>query len=191
MVVSEENKFVFVCIAKAASTSIRRRFNFFKDPPPEIYHMFLKDILLNKPTAKEYFKFSFVRNPYDRLYSSYADFKYSLGHNWAAPIKQKKTFKEFVMDLPKSDYRNFIHLQPQIDYITIDGKIGLDFVGRFENLQEDFKKVEELLGIPHKPLTKERYSPKVQADPKIYDQQMLEVVRDIYKQDFEELGYEK
>ena len=88
MVVSDENRFAFVCIAKAASTSIRRRFGFTAtpenpDPPPHIYHMFLKDIIKQKPEAKDYFKFCFVRNPYDRLYSTYADFKYSLGHYWA------------------------------------------------------------------------------------------------------------
>lgn len=196
MIVSDENKFAFVCIAKAASTSIRKRFGFVAtaenpDPPPHIYHMFLKDIFKQRPESKEYFKFCFVRNPYDRLYSTYADFKYSLGHYWAKEAKEAKNFKDFVMNIPGSSYSNWIHLQPQVDYITVDGKIAVDYMGRVENLVEDFREVERKLCMPHVPLSKVRFSPKVDTDPKIYDDEMKSVVTQLYKKDFEILGYEQ
>ena len=88
MVVNPYKKFVFVSIAKCASTSIRRRLGYFNDPPPEEYHMFLKDILLLHPYAVDYFKFAFVRNPYDRLYSTYINLKHE-GHDWASAIKKR------------------------------------------------------------------------------------------------------
>ena len=191
MVVDDKNKFIFVCIAKCASTSIRRRFGFFDDPPPEVYHMFLRDILIKRPDAKDYFKFAFVRNPYDRLYSTYINFKYDAGHFWAKPsILPKKTFKHFVMDFKDSEYSNFIHLQPQVNYLTVDNKIDLNFIGRMENLKEDFMKIEGELGITHKELGRERASIRVHYDPKTYDREMREMVFSIYENDFKEFGYE-
>jgi hypothetical protein len=190
MVVNHEKKYIFVCIAKTASTSIRRRLGYKYDPPPEEYHMFLKDILDKNPDAKDYYKFAFVRNPYDRLYSTYINLKYD-GHPWATHLKQKETFKEFIMDFQGSKYSEYIHLQPQVDYITCEGKVNLDFLGRFENLDEDFKKVEKHLGMTHKDLEKIRRSSIMPWNPKYYDEEMKKIVRKIYKEDFERFDYEK
>ena len=143
-----------------------------------------------KPEAKDYFKFCFVRNPYDRLYSTYADFKYSLGHYWAKEAKEAKSFKQFVMNLPGSSYSSWIHLQPQVDYITVDGHIAVDFMGRVENIVEDFRQVEKKLGMEHVPLPRERFAPTVIHDPKVYDDDMKKIVKKVYEKDFEILGYE-
>lgn len=189
MIVDDEKRFLLVCVAKTASTAMRRRFGFYEDPPPEEYHMFLSDGLIKYPQAKKYFKFGFVRNPYDRLFSTYINLKYD-GHPWATALKRKYSFRDFVMDFENSKYSNYIHLQPQWNYLSTNNQLGVDFVGRFENLTNDFKAVERLIGCPHKPLEKIRSSSK-NREPKYYDDKMRKIVQKIYTIDFERFGYEK
>ncbi len=190
MIVDHDNKFIFVCIAKCASTSISRRFGYHIDPPPHKYHMFLKDIVYKHPVAKEYFKFAFVRNPYDRVYSTYINLKYD-GHDWATELKKKRNFREFILDLKNSEYSQYIHLRPQSEYIKINDDIGVDFVGRFESLQADFAKIEGIIGIENKPLKKERWSSRRPDDPRFFDHEMKQIIINFYKEDFERFKYEK
>jgi len=189
LIIDDEKKLVFISIAKTASTAIRRRLDNFEDPPPHIYHMFLKDVIDQNPHVKDYFKFAFVRNPYDRLYSTYINLKYD-GHPWAVELKQKQNFESFVLDLKGSKYSKYIHLQPQVDSIKYNGGV-IDFVGRYENLNSDFHKVEKILNMSHEKLIKIRESSIRPNEPKIYTEQMKQVVCEVYQKDFEEFNYEK
>jgi len=190
MIINDENKFVFISVPKTGSTSIRRRLGSFEDPPPETYHMSIEDILKQYPHVKDYFKFAFVRNPFDRIYSTYINLKYD-GHNWATELKKKRNFREFVLGLNDSQYSQYIHLRPQSEYIKLNEEIGVDFVGRFESLKEDFAKIEKKIGIKSEPLKKERWSSKRPNDPKFFDYEMRQVVSEFYKEDFERFKYEK
>lgn len=190
MVVNDQFKYIFVSVAKCASTSIRRRLGYFKDPLPHIYHMFLRDILASKPHAKDYFKFGFVRNPYDRFYSSYINFKYDGHPSWADPFRAYPKFEQFALDFENSKCSKVIHMQPQTDYLFVDGELGVDFLGRFENLTADFHAIERALGMPHKDLIRTRIASTQRHDPKVYTDDMKKVVQRFYKQDFENFGYE-
>ena len=191
MIIDHRHKFVFVAIAKTACTSIHRSLGYTKDPKPSIYHMHLKDIVKQNPDTKHYFKFAFVRNPYDRLVSAYHDFKYSEGHqSWAYPIQQYSTFKDFALNLDNSPCREFIHLKPQFEYLELNGRLGVDFVGRFEKLDEDFQKIKSLLNVEMKPLENHRTSAHEQYE-EYYDEQTKEAIHRLYEKDFQELGYEK
>ena len=189
MIINDENKFVFISVPKTGSTSIRRRLGSFEDPPPEIYHMSIEDVLKQYPHVKDYFKFAFIRNPYDRIFSTYINLKYD-GHHWATELKGKETFREFVLDFKNSEYSKYIHLQPQSSCVKIGGNLAVDFLGKFENLQKDFRKVEEILNLEPEPLIKIRVSSK-DKEPKIIDQQIKDIIYDIYHEDFESFGYER
>ena len=205
MIIDTKNKFIFVAIAKTACTSIHARLGGLhgrvackqcnhppnRAPLPYIYHMFLKDIVRNHPETKNFYKFAFVRNPYDRLVSAYHDFKHNSEHkNWAHPIYKYNSFRDFVMDFENSPCVNFIHLQPQFDYLETEGQINIDFIGRFENLREDFRKIEKELSLPHIDLPVTRVS-KHKDYHHYYDEETKLIVRRIYKNDFEIFGYEK
>lgn len=198
MILDHENKFIFVAVAKTACTSIHRRFGFppQSDPVPSIFHMHLEDIVKNNPESKDYYKFGFVRNPYERLVSAYYNFTsmvrgtVSPGWEWAQPIGKYKTFKHFVENLENSECINFIHLQKQYDFLKLNGKIGVDFVGKYENLNEDFKKIENHLGLESKklPTTRQSSHPHYSS---LYDEGMKKIVQKLYHEDFEEFDYEK
>ena len=203
MIINQKHKFVFISIAKTACTSIRRRLTydednssqvFEQDPPPEIYHMFYKDMIKIRPEIVTYFKFCFVRNPYDRVYSTYLNLKYADDHSgWADPIKKFLNFEDFILNFQKTDCVKFIHLQPQFDYISINNKSCMDFIGRFEKLRKDMIAVEKKININHIPLKKIRTTEEKfkLEDPKIYTQYMKDIIYEFYKDDFINFGYEK
>tara|TARA_R100001163_G_scaffold55763_1_gene43312 strand:- start:4636 stop:5208 length:573 start_codon:yes stop_codon:yes gene_type:complete len=190
MIVDLDKKYVFVAIAKTACTSIHRRMGYDKDPVPEIYHMSMRDIKKSYE-VENFYKFAFVRNPYDRLVSAFYNFRFDRGHSkWAHPIYRFDTFRDFVLGFENSPCINFIHLQTQFDFLETGGEVKMDFVGRYENLREDFKKVEKDLGLPHVnlPVTRVQDHPPYQG---LYDEETKRIVRRVYKDDFETFGYEQ
>ncbi|TMP45691.1 hypothetical protein CWB96_10935 [Pseudoalteromonas citrea] len=130
--------------------------------PPRLAHLYADEyVKYNYVTTEQfsdYFKFSFVRNPWERLVSEFT-YRKALGHK-----QYQGTFKSFVLtQFPtpeRDDYENGIdhyrHIVPQSRFIyDSDGKCLVDFIGRFESLQQDFTHVCQQLRVadtrlPHK-----------------------------------------
>jgi hypothetical protein len=87
-----------------------------------------------------YFKFAVVRNPWDRIVSEY---KY---RNFAYHFD----FKTYLFKhLPKPGWTDdYYHIRPQSDFLYEDGKCLVDYVGRFETLEADFKLICNRLNLP-------------------------------------------
>ena len=75
-----------------------------------------------------YFKFCFVRNPYDRFISGWNHLAKKI------PFKKYVHFDKFVDDM------EYIHIfMPQYRHvIDFKNNLNVNFVGRFENLENDF-----------------------------------------------------
>jgi hypothetical protein len=93
-----------------------------------------------------YIKFSFLRNPYDRLVSGYRN------SGWRFTYSDV-TFEEFVeslpdrLDTPPTDVHNN-HYKPLSYFIPKSGgRFCLDFVGKIENFAEDFTALLHACGI--------------------------------------------
>lgn len=142
------------------------------------------------------FSFTFVRNPWDRLLSTWKDkvetqwTQWSYGepkeyHKWRIDKYKKyknKDFKFFVKTFVPSEER---HTEEQVRLFDMD---NIDYVGRFENLQQDFNTVCDTIGIvqqqlPHKNATKHDHYTKY------YDDEMQEIVANWYARDIECFGY--
>lgn len=112
--------------------------------PPQLSHLKAAEYLSGGHVTPEqftaYYKFSFVRNPWDRLVSFY---KYR-GHAY------RYDFKTFLFKhMPKPGWTNdYCHVTPQYDFLYADGRCLVDFVGRFESLQQDFEQVCEAANLP-------------------------------------------
>jgi hypothetical protein len=117
--------------------------------PPRLAHLKASEYVscgyLTQQEFDRYFKFSFVRNPWDRLVSEY---KYR-GH----PVRMD--FKTYLFrHLPKPGFTDtYCHIVPQSEFLFDElGTLLVDFVGRYESLQTDFETVCARLGIPPSPL---------------------------------------
>lgn len=202
MIIDHDNKFVFVAVAKTACTSIHRRFGYIKDPKPSIYHMHLKDIINQNPEAANYFKFGFVRNPYYRLVATFFDFRNSNTHGsippYYTPFYEYNNFRDFVLDLDKMAEK-IIHLKTQYESLELNGEVGVDFIGRFEELQIMFQLVENIIGVDSEPLGIHRQhrsglngvARKSDNYMDEYDEETKEITYRFYKKDFVEFGYAK
>ena len=194
-------------------------------------HRTMKDFYLNEPEAySSYFKWCFVRNPWDRAVSAW---------DTCPEIKPYlKTFPEFVDALYKdrkkiqnlSDCRwgpsplgggagtlagqegveinlpvQRIHFLPMLSMMKVDGVVEMDFIGRFENIQQDWNKVTTLLfDRPIKlPEHNRRPNTRCQVETlptkwsraKTHYQQyythpdLVKKIADIYSEDIEAFGY--
>ncbi len=176
--ISEKHKCIFLHPNKTGGKSVEYAL-FGKEPfPGSSDHMVLaryRDRHGHK--VDKYFKFVFCRNPWDRLISIYFG-------------------RQQLLDVRMPSVRNFIESADSQGGVTVaqvkwikdvDGKINIDFVGRFENFNEDWKKVCKRLGInkelPH--FNKSQHKPYYEY----YDDELIEVVRNKYKEDIDYFGY--
>ena len=143
----------------------------------------------NYPTYESYFKFAFVRNPFDRLVSCFKHViqKGSLqGIQGHPQLHRYMTFEQFVdvilkIKVPKMD----IHFRPQHAFIPETP----DFLGKFENLQEDYPKVCKLIGIKNPAELMHTNSTDNKNFKDIYTPDIVRKVAKIYRKDFEQFGY--
>jgi len=162
---------------------------------------------LTKEDFEAYFKFSFVRNPFSRAYSYY---KY-LGYSKVC------TYNYFLKNVleKKIKNRHFFFIS-QTDYLyNSDNKLLVDFVGKFENLNEDIKtvikssnlKTETLPFVNKSKSEVKRSISKVIKNPlflanlntnnpifkdyrEAYDDKSKNIVNKLYKNDLENFQYE-
>lgn len=79
----------------------------------------------------------------------------------------------------------------QVDYLLDDaGKIAVDFVGRYESLQDDFKKVCTAIGLAPAPALPHIYKSAGGAHySTYYDEESAEWVRERFARDIAAFGY--
>jgi|TARA_R110000824_G_scaffold356208_1_gene543408 chondroitin 4-sulfotransferase 11 len=191
--ISHKHKFISLHVPKTGGTSINASLKtVFGAHCKWTGHIKLRGLVGNKQPewCEDYFKFAFVRNPWDRFLSCYTYFKkYGIrqGHDVATGeiVNKFSSFEEFthsfksVQPLIKSS-----HLKNQTEWLDE----RLNFVGRFESLQTDFNYICDTIGIAPHTLPHQNKSSHKPYD-EYYTDEMVEVVRDIYRADIEALEY--
>lgn len=187
------NDIIFVHIPKTAGTSIRYAMGFNgMDRSQNIRnHYTAKEIidLIGIEKWDNAFKFTFVRNPWDRLYSFYS-FRLKKGRIKNEDYKnsfRKWVFSELVDRDPKSKKR--FNLIPQTEWlIDHQNKIQMDFIGRFENLINDFETLGKMIPfdaqLPHM-----NKSVRTNDYKQEYDPELVEIVAEYYQKDLDSFGY--
>lgn len=134
-----------------------------------------------------YFKFTMVRNPWDRLVSQYAHMSKRKGLRNYIGMKEGDPLKRYLELIGK---RRHVQWEPQTSFIlSPQGHRLVDFIGRFENFNESVMDVLTHLGlgtcsIPH--------AKRGERGPyqSYYDLEAQEIVADRYAADIELFGYE-
>jgi hypothetical protein len=143
--------------------------------------------IINMEFLENSFKFCFVRNPWSRLVSLFF---------YRELQKRYQNFREFCLDLqhweiePIGLYNVRLNSQfnDQLSWL-IDGKgrLLVDFIGRFERLEEDFSRICRILGVKNSlPL---RNQSNHSGYKEYYDEITIEIVRKKYIRDVKFFGY--
>lgn len=148
---------------------------------------YLTDFMdMNDSKWEEYFKFCFVRNPYDRAVSgwNYLMETEKLNIDFDKYLKMKNIVSE-------NEYWH-VFLSQYETILDSNGKVFVDFVGKFENLEEDFQKILKKCGFD-KITHKNKFVNRRNKDnyKKYYTQEALDIINKIYEKDFEFFCYKK
>lgn len=185
-------KIIFIHIPKTAGVSLIR--TIYGNVSLESHRSvsFYKRIFRGK--YSEYFTFSFVRNPWDRLYSAYK-FLEKGGYNihdknaFDMYFSEYQDFNDFVMNgLSNRVIYKVMHLIPQSDFICDrNDSILVDFVGRFEIMDQSVLDLENAIGTKinleyHNMNQKKNYK-------EVYTEEMILKVNEIYKRDIDIFAY--
>jgi hypothetical protein len=227
--VSLKHKYFYLGIPKVACTRVKLILQEFEGYPVpsdtgKLHHRLdqsqpwvpkLTDLSIDERKAalnsKEWFRFSFVRNPYNRLFSAYKskilnqrDTEYEevrekIRKNFGYPVRTGKpaaivSFRDFVRYVCESPSNRLDgHWAPQTPLLMLD-LINYDFVGRFENFQSEFSQVLHRLGA-NEELKKRAQTPvgkTIQIPPgAVYDRETASWVYDVYREDFDNFGYDR
>ena len=162
--VYHQHRCIFIHIPKAAGKSISNAMGCGWAGHKDLSQYALE---LNPSIFQTYFKFCVVRNPWDRLVS-----EYNFQRNKDRPKRDKlhiydehgakRGFAEWVRvafadphhyrgEDWAGDVSPHIHRwSPQVDWISLDGRIAVDFVARIENINQDFKEIRKKIGLAPK-----------------------------------------
>lgn len=132
-----------------------------------------------------YFKFCFIRNPYDKIVSAWNHV-----NRFQIPFKNYLALEKTVNDV------EYMHMfMPQYrSMINEKAKEYIDYIGKFENLEDDFLIILKKLGITNfthdlsKKVNARDHNPFYEY---YQDQETLDQVNHLLKEDFEHLSYTK
>jgi hypothetical protein len=181
-IINHEKKFIYIFIPKNASSTIRDcLFGRLKG----LAYIFYQDVNY----YNDYFKFVFVRNPYDRFLSFYKD-------NIRGDMSNKFEFRQYgqwhriksIDDLivhvfENNDSQLDYHIKPQSWFVK---DLNLDFICNVENFNSDMQKIKIILDIntPHRHLRKTINKYELTRDQK-------KLIYERYEEDFRRFGYAK
>lgn len=181
---SEKYNFIYMKPARTGGTSIFRHtlqpyvedIICYKDEPQKFVDWISN---LNSENIENYFIFTFVRNPYDRAISIYHYFNF----------KSLSQFRKNFLKLRHNNYTFLSHSEPLHIYAYFNNKCVVDFIGYFENIQDDFNFVCEKLNIPKFQLPKTNTTKHQNYVNYYKDQKFINFIEDFYDKDFKFFKY--
>lgn len=211
MLISHAHRFIFIHVDKAAGTSVQEALQPYAEPLAA--SSLRKRLMLLGPLNRVaglhrwmqfgehvgavsvrrclppsiydgYFKFGFVRNPWDRLVSRYHYLKRNQAHRHHAVVTLMAGFAEYA----RWEMARGKPLLHQHNYLCdAEGKLIVDAVGKFETLAEDFNgfcaRLKLEVALPHLNATQK----KDYRD--FYSEELREEVGRFFERDVALFGY--
>ena len=175
-IVSHKFRYLWICNPKVASRSIAATL-FHMDPDAEvIFERTISQVYAMRPEARNYYSFAFIRHPFDRALSWYAHMRSWYARVRFSPehaddivqhlrdLNQGQRFADHFFGLGEVDsfddycawlntpwgsdaFANMHFLSQNVQIRLDDGRLP-DFIGRLENIDEDFERVAAHVGMP-------------------------------------------
>ena len=206
MIISHQHRFIFAAVPKTGTHSVRqalrehmseedieqvglfvnKRFPFEQLAAIRHGHLSLEQVrpYVGDEIFEGYFKFAFVRNPFDR-FVSYCAFM----------TRESDVFQRD----PRAVMQHFLFVQPPEQHILFqpqhtvladgNGKLLTDMVGRVEDMQASYDAIAARIGIPTRQLEQVNGSKRGDYRP-YYDEALKAGVAKRYARDIELFGYE-
>lgn len=175
--------FTYIHIPKSAGTSV------YRSGLIPLIHQQGHNTAREIDNLDQFYSFTFIRNPYDKVYSSY---NYFLNGKHGEDNKRKwlkenyPTFEKFILDYNKSKKIDKFHFElTQKYYVTNEkGDIIVDYIGNFYDVNKEFLKVQKLNPVYYNdvitlPLENKSHKPII----KITDE-MASIIYNHWKEDF-------
>ena len=175
MLISYSHKFIFFHVTKAAGTSVKEALKDYatepnkfkiKRPPKErngqinklyelwqssLWHAKAKDVKQEFPQEyNDFYKFAFVRNPWDWQVSYYhfilketTHIRHELVKNMSGGFEE---YLEWVIATKNPFPKGATKLQKEI-IVEQNGELNIDYLGRYETINEDFNHVCRVLNL--------------------------------------------
>lgn len=206
MIVSHQHRFIFAAIPKTGTHSVRqalrehlgpddieqvglfvdRRFPFEELAAIRHGHLGLAQVrpFLGEETFAGYFKFAFVRNPFDR-FVSYCAFMTRASDDFERD--PRRVMRQILFEARPLQHVLF---QPQHSFLVDgDGQLLSDHVGRVEQMQASYDAICARIGIPGRVLAQVNGSRRSDYR-QYYDPGLIDGVAELYQRDLELFGYE-
>ena len=194
----DQNLCIFIHIPKCAGVSISM--GLFGNLSGGHVSARLYSLVYAREEFESYFKFTFVRNPWDRLASGYyyirdgsgladASFDPELVARLREMLRTHPDFDRFVRGWVTTENINSIQVfQPQHSFICIHGrKPAVDFIGYYENLVNDYEYVRSRIRAGSELPWMNRSAKARHTE--LYSEDTRKIVEEVYADDIELFGY--
>lgn len=134
---------------------------------------------------ESYFKFAFIRNPWDKAVSQYAYMRTRPDLREYIGMREDDSFKRYLQLI---DRRKHVQWEEQHRFLfDEDGRLLVDFIGRFERYHADTQKLFARLGI-------ESVTPRTNVSERApletyFDEESVDAIARMYRRDLELFDY--
>lgn len=205
VIISHKHRFIFFAVPRTATHAVRGALRAHLDendweqkilhgesriPIPEIAalkhgHISLRQIKAHLPDEirDPYFKFAFVRNPFDRFISA------CFFLNRKNPDFKGREIPVMKQLLNRDVFRRRMLIIPQYRFLVDDAdQIGMDYIGRYETLQASWREICAYIGIKPEKLPEKNVSDHGHYS-EYYDPELKESITKFYRRDLELFHY--
>ncbi len=209
MIVCHDPKFIFIHNPKTAGSSMVQKFievfsvenirghkEWHEDIKCEIEgikkHSIASTIKKHFPKQynwKDYYKFGFVRNPFDACISSYFYWKKRIEQNDTRRHKAKYRANK-IASWTLKEYIHKYKVTQSTFFFNQSNKLLVDFIGKYENLQQDFNKVMSKINSKDQDYTLNHVNKNKHKHYTYYfDKQDIKVFSEKFAKDLELFNY--
>lgn len=205
MIISHRHRFLFFAVPKTGTHAVREALRehmgaedleqaglFVKKRLPfrefdGVTHGHLTAQMIRPVLGEEmfasYFKFAFVRNPFDRFVSFCAFMSRETGEFERAPSAY---MKHVIRDV--RPFQHVLFVPQHFFLVDAQGRLAVDHVARTETMQASYDAICARIGIPSQTLARVNAS-RHNAYWTYYDDELIALVGNLYRRDLELFGY--